>query len=51
VISQYPATAIIILSEASNKGLYVQIIATDANEKHMHIMLTRHMMGSKYANS
>jgi hypothetical protein len=51
VISQYSSRAIIIYSEGSNKRLYVQIIATDVIEKYMNIMLTCHMMGSKYANS
>jgi len=50
VISQYPSRAI-ISSDGSNKGLYMQIIATDVIEKHMDIMSTCHMMGSKYANS
>jgi hypothetical protein len=51
VISQYPSRDIIKYSEGSNEGLYVQIMAADAIEKHMNIMLTCHMMESKYANS
>jgi len=41
----------IISSVGSNRALYVQIIATGVIEKHMNIMLTCHMMVSKYANS
>jgi hypothetical protein len=41
----------IIYFDGSHKGLYVYIIATNATEKRMNIMLTCHMMGSKYANS
>ena len=50
MISQYPSRAI-ISSDGSNKGPCAQIIATDITEKHMNIMLTCHMMGSKYNNS